>query len=75
MSVNGTDLRNPFTTYFWYCSEESPTLLFVVLGLCLFLHSLKIPKKKNQEKWHRQWKSNGLYLKWTGTGLCHSTHV
>lgn len=85
-SVNGTDLRNPFTTYF--CLPQCSLLFWVFclslfylnppLFLSLFLHSLKMPtkkKKRNQEKWHRQWKSDGLYLKWTGTGLCHSTHV
>lgn len=48
-------------------------IVWILLCFCLSSYIPLKCLKKNQEKRHRQQKSDGLYLKWTGTGLCHSS--
>lgn len=56
-------------------AETSPQLcgFFFFPPPFLFFHTPKTPEKSGNR--HRQRMSDGLNLKWTGTGLCRSAYV
>jgi len=75
-TVNATDLWNPFTTYIWFTARSLPLCSLPFCSspfLSLLRRTLKMSEKSGNQ--HRQRKSDGLNLKWTGTGLCRSTYV